>query len=164
MVGGARLESDSGGAHRVILKHKPVNVGVVGIFEATLHDFYTVRVFARRRISQSSLVRVHSTDHRTKATHSPTRAPRPPKLVRLRLIARARLCQFDYRIPQDGLPMRVADPGNRESQPRTDSADAQAVKVHNCSARRASWRPGAAVSALLSARANRVMNHPVFEL
>ena len=42
----------------------------------------------------------------------------------------------------------LADPGNRESQLRTDSADAQAVKPHNCPAEGLSWRPGAAVSAL----------------
>jgi hypothetical protein len=42
----------------------------------------------------------------------------------------------------------VADHGNRESQLRTDRADAQAVKPHNCGAERLSWRPDAAVSAL----------------
>ena len=40
------------------------------------------------------------------------------------------------------LDARVADPGNRESQLRTDSADAQAVKSHNCPAERPTWRPG----------------------
>ena len=59
MVEGARLENDSGDAHRVIPKHffaqailripaanasrsEPVNAVFVGGFEATLHSSYTV--------------------------------------------------------------------------------------------------------------------------